>query len=130
MVCEKTIMLDLKNTFGEVNQNLIHEVLHFHHIPDHIKSLVQSFCFKCFTSVIASEYETPLITVSSGVLQGDCLSLLLFKMCFNTLFQHIKCEKYRQVGFFEKNNLMFYILPIGFNLQTMLLANGLTWSSV
>jgi hypothetical protein len=32
-------------------------------------------------------------------LQGDCLSPLLFNMCFNTFIQHIKAEKYRQFGF-------------------------------
>ena len=34
-----------------------------------------------------------------GVLQGDCLSPLLFNTCFNTFVQHIKVEKYRQFGF-------------------------------
>ena len=33
------------------------------------------------------------------MLQGDCLSPLLFNMCFNTFIQHIKTEKYRQFGF-------------------------------
>jgi hypothetical protein len=32
-------------------------------------------------------------------LQGDCLSPLLFNMCFNTFIQHIKAEKYHQFGF-------------------------------
>ncbi|CAB3993797.1 Hypothetical predicted protein, partial [Paramuricea clavata] len=39
------------------------------------------------------------MTVGRGVLQGDCLSPLLFNMCFNTFIQHIKAEKYRQFGF-------------------------------
>ena len=33
------------------------------------------------------------------MLQGDCLSPLLFNMCFNTFIQHIKVDKYRQFGF-------------------------------
>ncbi len=41
----------------------------------------------------------PFILVRRGVLQGDCLSPLLFNMCFNTFIQHIKAEKYRQFGF-------------------------------
>ena len=40
-----------------------------------------------------------IIPVRRGVLQGDCLSPLLFNMCFNTFVQHIKVEKYRQFGF-------------------------------
>ena len=41
-----------------------------------------------------------LVSVGRGVLQGDCLSPLLFNLCFNTFLQHIKPEKYRQlIGF-------------------------------
>ncbi len=43
-----------------------------------------------------------IITVGRGVLQGDCLSPLLFNMCFNTFIQHIKTDKYRQFGFSTK----------------------------
>ena len=39
------------------------------------------------------------MTVGRCVLQGDCLSPLLFNMCFNTFIQHIKAEKYRHFGF-------------------------------
>ena len=35
-------LLDLKNAFGEVHHNLIQTALDYHHIPDHIKSLVKS----------------------------------------------------------------------------------------
>ncbi|CAB3995187.1 Hypothetical predicted protein, partial [Paramuricea clavata] len=38
-----------------------------------------------------------------GVLQGDCLSPLLFNMSFNTFIQHIKSEKYRQLGFWKSS---------------------------
>ena len=40
--------------------------------------------------------------MSRGVLQGDCLSPLLFNLCFNTFIQHIKSEKYQQFGFSGK----------------------------
>ena len=42
--------------------------------------------------------QTPFTPVRRGVLQGDCLSPLLFNMCFNTFVQHIKVEKYREFG--------------------------------
>ena len=32
-------------------------------------------------------------------MQGDCLSPLLFNLCFNTFVQHIKSEKYQLFGF-------------------------------
>ena len=92
-------LLDLKNAFGEVHHNLIQSVLDYHHIPEHIKFVIKSLYTEFQTSIITSEFRTPFISVGRGVLQGDCLSPLLFNMCFNTFIQHIKAEKYRQFGF-------------------------------
>ena len=92
-------LLDLKNAFGEVHHNLIQSVLDYHHIPDHIKFVIKSLYTDFQTSIITSEFCTPFISVGRGVLQGDCLSPLLFNMWFNTFIQHIKAEKYRQFGF-------------------------------
>ena len=88
-------LLDLKNAFGEVHHNLIHEVLEYHHIPDHIKNNIIRNLYTDFqTSIITEQFNTPFITVNRGVLQGDCLSPLLFNMAFNTFIQHIKSEKF------------------------------------
>jgi hypothetical protein len=92
-------LLDLKNAFGEVHHNLVTSVLDYHHIPEHIKLIVESLYINFQTSIISSEFRTPFITVGRGVLQSDCLSPLLFNMCFNTFIQHIKAENYRQFGF-------------------------------
>ena len=92
-------LLDLKNAFGEVHHNLISSILDYHHIPGHIKLIVESLYTDFKTSIITAEFRTPFIPVGRGVLQGDCLSPLLFNMCFNTFIQHIKAEKYRQFGF-------------------------------
>ena len=92
-------LLDLKNAFGEVHHNLISSVLDYHHIPGHIKLMVESLYTDFKTSIITNEFRTPFISVGRGVLQGDCLSPFLFNMCFNTFIQHIKAEKYRQFGF-------------------------------
>ena len=92
-------LLDLKNAFGEVHHNLIQSVLSYHHIPDHIKILIKSLYTDFRTSVITSQFNTPFIHVGRGVLQGDCLSPLLFNLCFNTFAQHMKSDKYSQFGF-------------------------------
>ena len=92
-------LLDLKNAFGEVHHNLIQSVLDYHYIPHHINSVIKSLYTDFQTSIITSDFSTPFISVGRGVLQGDCLSPLLFNMCFNTFIQHIKAEKYRQFGF-------------------------------
>ena len=95
-------LLDLKNAFGENNHNLIHPVLGYHHIPDHIKILIKSLYTNFKTSIIRSSFNTPFIPVGRGVLQRDCLSPLLFNLCFNTFIQHIKSDQYRQFGFSHK----------------------------
>ena len=94
-------LLDLKNAFGEVHHNLIYEVLDYHYIPDHVKNLIRSLYTDFQTSIITEKFSTPFIAVARGVLQGDCLSPLLFNMTFNTFIQHIKSQKYRQLGFWN-----------------------------
>ena len=96
-------MLDLKNAFGELHHNLIYEVLKYHHIPDPINELIRSLYTNFQTSIITDQFSTPFITVGRGVLQGDCLSPLLFNMSFNTFVQHIKSESYTQLGFWKFN---------------------------
>ena len=44
-------------------------------------------------------YTTCPIKVERGVLQGDCLSPLLFNLCFNTLIQTIKQRKVNCLGY-------------------------------
>ena len=108
-------LLDLKNAFGEVHHNLIQEVLTYHHIPEHIKCLIQSLYTDFKTSILTCDFHTPFINVGCGVLQGDCLSPLLFNLCFTTFIQHIKSDQFRQCGFFTKsivNGSLFSLRPI------------------
>ena len=90
-------LLDLKNAFGEVHHNLIKSVLSYHHVPE--KILISSLYINYKTSIITDKFFTPAIPIKRGVLQGDCLSPLLFNMCFNTFIQYIKAEKFKQLGF-------------------------------
>ena len=103
--CIVITLLDLKNAFGEVHHNLVYEVLKYHHVPNHIKNLICSLYTDFQTSIITEQFNTPFITVGRGVLQGDCLSPLLFNMSFNTFIQHIKSEKYRQLGFWKLSEI-------------------------
>ena len=105
-------LLDLKNAFGEVHHNLIQEVLSYHYIPGQVKTIIKSLYSGFQTSILTAEYNTPFITVGRGVLQGDCLSPLLFNMCFNAFIQHIKEEHYNQCGFHIKNNYVSSLRPV------------------
>ena len=108
-------LLDLKNAFGEVHHNLIQEVLNYHHIPEHIKYLIRSLCTDFKTSILTYDFHTPFITVGCGVLQCDWLSPFLFSLFLNTFIQHIKSEKFRKCGFYNKsivNGTLFSLRPI------------------
>ena len=105
-------LLDLKNAFGEVHHNLISKVLRYHHIPIPIQTLIENLYTDFKTSVLTSEYHTSFLPVGRGVLQGDCLSPLLFNMCFNTFIQYIKDEKFRQFGYSNNNDSGLSFRPV------------------
>ena len=89
-------LLDLKNAFGKVDHKLLLlKVLEYHPIPDEIKQLITGY-YKNNTITIGTDTNTtdPLI-FAKGVLQGDCLSHLLFNMVINTLIKTIDEERIR-----------------------------------
>ena len=92
-------LLDLKNAFGEVQHNLIYTVLRYHHLPDHFTSIIRSLYDGFQTSVTTKEYPTPFINIEKGVLQGDCLSPLLFNLCINSFIQSIKTKEFEQLSY-------------------------------
>ena len=92
-------LLDLRNAFGEVDHQFIQSILTYHYIPQEIKSLVTALYQDYTISIGTKEYVTNPILVRKGVLQGDCLSPLLFNMCFNTLIRCIQDEKIKRIGY-------------------------------
>ena len=92
-------LVDLKNASGEVHDNLIKAVLNHHHVPPTIQALISYLYDNIQTSIITDNFISPAIPDGRSVLQGDCLTPLLFNMCFNTFIHFIKQEKYKQHGF-------------------------------
>ena len=56
-------------------------------------------------SVITDHYSNPTIPVRRGALLGDCVSSLLFNLCFHTFIQFIHQEKCKQLVFSACNKL-------------------------
>ena len=92
-------LLDLKNVFGELDHNLIISVVHYHHVPDHMRSLIGFFYTNYTISVGNDDFIKNPINVEKGVLQGDSLSPLVFNTCFNTLIRTIENEKIKLMGY-------------------------------
>ena len=92
-------LLDLKNAFDEVHHNLITDVLSHHHIPPKIREIIKHQYTNLFTCVSTSEYTTEFIHFGRDVLQGDCISPLLFSLIINTFIQQIKQKEYEQLGY-------------------------------
>ena len=92
-------LLDLKNAFGEVDHQLLTTVLEYHRVPTDVVSLIQSLYSDYTMSVGTNSFITDPILDGKGVLQGDCLSPLLFNMCINTLIKCIEDERVQCIGY-------------------------------
>ena len=92
-------LLNLESAFGEVHHNFMTSVLSNHHVPSHIQNLVS--CLYLDFKNASSQINFKLLSFHDrrGILQGDCLSPLLFNLCFNTFIQYVKAEKCQQLGF-------------------------------
>ena len=98
-------LLDLKNAFGEVHHELLRSGLKYHQIPREIEKLIFLLYKDFHIAISANNFTTPLIHVQKGVLQGDCLSPLLFNMCVNTLIKTIDNEKLKCLGYLYDNTI-------------------------
>ena len=70
----------------------------YHHIPDNIGNIISSLYGSFFISILTNDFNTNFIKVANGVLQGDCLSPLLFNMLINTFIQSLNQKKYKTFG--------------------------------
>jgi hypothetical protein len=108
-------LLDLKNAFGEIDHDIVMKTLEYHHIPNRIQKLLKSYYTNYLISVGTDTFVSDPIVVKKGVLQGDCLSPLLFNMVVNTLLKTIDTEKVKCMA---TTTVVLFPHVIGFNLQT------------
>ena len=73
-------LLNLKNAFGELDHNLITSVLHYHHVPDNIRSLIGSFYTNYAISVGTNDFITNSINVEK-VFYKEIVSVRSFLIC-------------------------------------------------
>ena len=92
-------MLDLKNAFGEVQHGLINAMLRYHHIPNHVNEIIEHLYKDFKTTITTKNFVTPLLKIEKGVLQGDCLSPLLFNLCMNSFIHSLQTKEFGQLSY-------------------------------
>ena len=99
-------LLDLKNAFGEVDHRLLLKTLEYHHIPENIKLLISEYYDDYVITIATGQYKTDPLMVGKGVLQSDCLSLLLFNLVVNTLIKTVDQDCVRCMEYTFSNMLI------------------------
>ena len=89
----------MRNAFGEVHHNLIDTILEYHHVDQQVRDIVKLLYRDFHTSIITDAFTSDFIKVSKDVLQGNCLSPLLFNLVIKTFIQHIKQNHCDQFGY-------------------------------
>ena len=92
-------LLDLKNAFGQVHNNLIIEILKYRHLPNEVQNMILDLYGNFITRIACKDYITDPILVEHGALQGDGLSPLLFNLVFNSFIQTIKSDEFKQLSY-------------------------------
>ena len=61
-------------------------VLDYHHVPSELIECIMSLYKDFATTVVTDSYTTSFLRIERGVLQGDCLSPLIFNLLIIYLF--------------------------------------------
>ena len=70
--------LDIENAYGSVHHSLIQFALRRYHAPPDFCNLLQSWYTDVAATISTAEWESPVIPLKIGVLQGDPLSVVIF----------------------------------------------------
>ena len=80
-------------------------MLKYHHIPDHVIELVDALYADFKTTITTRSFATPFLKIEKGLLQGDCLSPLLFNLCINSFIRTLQKKEFEQLSY-RSNKLL------------------------
>ena len=74
-------------------------VLDYRHVPSELIECIMSLYKDFATTVVTDSYAKSFLRIERGVLQGDCLSPLIFNLLINTFSQYVHQERFSQLGY-------------------------------
>ena len=72
---------------------------YYHYVQVELKSLIKDYYHNYALSIDADNYSTEPILIRKGVLQGDCLSPLLFNMVIQAIIKILDDKKAKCMGY-------------------------------
>jgi hypothetical protein len=84
---------DLKDAFGSISHELIDHCLTRYHIPDNVKSYINSLYSNINGTVVGPGWKSERFPFRRGVFQGDPLSPTIFLCVFNPLLEYLLTEQ-------------------------------------
>ena len=123
-----TMWFDYRKAFDSIPHSWLYEALKLAKIPDKIISAIKSLSEKWATEIIIQTKETAsvtdLIRYLCGILQGDCLSLILFVLCVNPLSHLLSyCPGYMIGESGQRNTKITHLLFVD-DLKTYAMNRG------
>jgi hypothetical protein len=85
--------LDIANAYGSVHHSLIQFSMAHYHAPPEFCRLLQSWYSGLSATISTDEWTTPPVPLSTGVYQGDPLSVVIFLSVMNTLSDTLSTRK-------------------------------------
>ena len=85
--------LDIENAYASVHHSQIQFTLHCYHAPPDFCNLLQSWYTDVAATISTAEWESPVIPLKIGVLQGDPLSVVIFLTVMATLLDMLDTRK-------------------------------------
>ena len=82
-----------------MHQNLIPVVLDYYHVTPELIKCIMSLYKDVASTFVTDSYTTSSLRVERCVLQGDCLSPLIFNILVNPFIPYVRQERFWQLSY-------------------------------
>jgi hypothetical protein len=93
------IFLDISNAFGNIDLNVLLEIMKKYHIDDTTINYIKNFYTDFVCYYVTKKWTSRNINLTRGIIQGCPLSTCLFNMCMNYIIMSINQEHKTSYGY-------------------------------